>query len=85
MSDFKALPQVNQFSIQVKLDGFIEACFHITREHNIGLAEAAVLTIRALLQELAAHHLDPVRTSELWSSAVTEILPPASINLAYLN
>ena len=85
MSDFKALPQVNQISIQVKLDGFIEACFQMTRAHNIGLAEAADLTIRALLRELAAHHLEPVRASELWAAAVRDILLPASIDSANLN
>jgi hypothetical protein len=85
MSDFKALPQVNQISIQVKLDGFIEACFHVTRVHNIGLAEAADLTIRALLRELAAHHLDPAKASAIWSAAAEELLPLTSGSAAQLN
>lgn len=85
MSDFKALPQVNQISIQVKLDGFIEACFQLARAHNIGLAEATDLTMRALLRELAGHNVNVEVATGIWLAAAKEVLPPAPADHPNLN
>lgn len=77
MSDFKNLAPVAQASVQVKLDGFIEACIHACRACNIGLTEGLDLTIRALLREIAAHKFDPGLAEALWTAAMREMLPNA--------
>lgn len=85
MSDLKALPQVNQIAIQVKLDGFIEACFHVARAHNIGLRETTDLTICAVLRELTGPHVNVEAAMEIWLAAAKELLPPAPVDHANLN
>lgn len=82
MSDFKNLTPVAQASVQVKLDGFIEACILMSRAHNIGLTEALNLTIRALLREIAAHKLDPRLAEQLWLDALQDITPPMTPSVA---
>ena len=77
MSDFKNLAPVAQASVQVKLDGFIEACIHTARAFNIGLTEALDLTIRAVLREIAAHKVDPGLAEALWTTARNDLLPEA--------
>lgn len=77
MSDFKNLAPVAQASVQVKLDGFIEACIHTARAHSIGLTEALDLTIRALVREIAAHKVEPRLAETLWTAARQELLPEA--------
>lgn len=74
MSDFKNLAPVAQASVQVKLDGFIEACILTSRAFNIGLTEALNLTIRALLREIVAHKLSSDIAEELWIAAKSDIL-----------
>lgn len=78
MSDFMNLSAVHQASVQVKLDGFIEGCFHVSRAYNIGLTEALDLTLRALLRELAAHKFDPDLANEIWLAASSQLLPDLS-------
>lgn len=86
MSDFKNLAPVAQASVQVKLDGFIEAAIHTCRAFNIGLTEALDLTIRALLREIAAHKFDPDMAEELWTAASSELLlRPSQSNITNLN
>lgn len=86
MSDFKNLAPVAQASIQVKLDGFIEAAIHTCRAGNIGLTEALDLTIRAVLREIAAHKFDPGLTEKIWIAARTEILADCHpVNVTNLN
>lgn len=82
MSDFTNLSAVHQASVQVKLDGFIEGCFHVSRTNNIGLTEALDLTLRALLRELAAHKFDPDLASEMWLAASSQLLPDSSTSNA---
>lgn len=50
--------------LQIKLDGYIEACVLVARQHNIGLGEALWLTCAALLREADAHGLDRAKTRE---------------------
>ncbi len=70
MSDFQNLPPQMQTALQIKLDGFIEACVQASRALNIGLTEAIDLTIRALMREIAAHKLDPDKVDAMWESAL---------------
>ena len=74
MPDLKNLTPIVQTSVQVKLDGFIEACILTCRAFNIGLTEALDLTIRALLREFAAHKFNPDLAEELWTAAASELL-----------
>ena len=78
MSDFPNLSPIHQTTVQVKLDGFIEGCFHIGRAYNIGLTEALDLTLRALLRELSAHEFDPDLATEIWLAASSQLLPDLS-------
>lgn len=54
-SDFQTLTPQLQTLLQIKLDGYIEACLLAARQQNIGLEEALQLTCRALLREFVAY------------------------------
>ena len=77
MADFQNLPPNYQASVQAKLDGYLEACIHVARAHNIGLSEAMGLTVRALLREMIAHKIDPQRANHIWALTTSELFQPS--------
>ncbi len=80
MSDFQNLSPQMQSILHIKLDGLIEACVHTARSLNMGLSETMLLTIRALLREMAAHNFDRCRADQIWIQAASEALPAAGKN-----
>ena len=76
MSDFQNLTPQFQALLQIKLDGYIEACLLAARRQNMGLEEALQLTCRALLREFVACGRDRDATRALpmqaWQQAYQE-------------
>jgi hypothetical protein len=65
--------------LQVKLDGYIEACVLAARQQNIGLKEALHLTCAARMREFAAHGRDREKVRLLLLQAWEQACPdPAS-------
>ena len=78
MSDFQNLSPQMQATLQIKLDGFIEACIHASRVLNIGLSEAMSLTIRAPAREITAHKFNTERANEMWAEVLSEVSATAA-------
>jgi hypothetical protein len=79
MSDFQILTSQFQSLLQIKLDGYVEACVLAARQQNIGLEEALHLTCAALLREFAAQGRDRDKVRLLlmqaWEQAYPEPVP----------
>ena len=75
MSDFQTLTPQFQGLLQIKLDGYIEACLLAARQQNIGLEEALQLTCRALLREFVAYGRDRDATHALLMQAWQQAYP----------
>ena len=77
MSDLKALSPQLQTMLQIKLDGYIEACVLAARQQNIGFRETMQITMPALIRELAAHGHDPAQARRLVVESLDAVCPMA--------
>ena len=73
MSDFERLDDQNKALLQIKMDGYVEACILAARQQNIGIGEAMKLAATALLREFVARQFDRSATSAVLDDALGQI------------
>lgn len=84
MSDFQKLSEQNRAFLQIKLDGYIEACIQAAQVNSIGLSEALDLMLLAALREFQARQCDRTTLTEAFERAADQTHPKPVANRARL-
>ncbi len=75
MNDFENLNKQRQILLKIKIDGYVEAAFLTAKANNIGLSEAACLTMQGLIKELVAHSFDRRKARTILEAALQSGFP----------